>query len=80
MAGIQGRTDMLIRLGEALAAKDDFWGFEGRPGCLIGKLPQMPAANLCNANVLFLKTTFSATPQHRHHPCSLFPCLSCGTS
>lgn len=38
MAGIQGRTDMLIRLGEALAAKDDFWGFEGRPGCLIGKL------------------------------------------
>ncbi|RKL12997.1 hypothetical protein BFJ68_g7379 [Fusarium oxysporum] len=35
MAGIQGRTDLLIRLGEALAAKDDFWGFEGRPGCLI---------------------------------------------
>lgn len=36
MAGIQGRTDLLVRLGEALAAKDDFWGFEGRPGCLIG--------------------------------------------
>ncbi|KAF4956324.1 hypothetical protein FGADI_3901 [Fusarium gaditjirri] len=43
MAGIQGRTDLLIRLGEALAAKDDFWGFEGRPGCLIDHLLGHPS-------------------------------------
>lgn len=37
MTGMQGRTDLLLRLGDALEAKDDYWGYEGRPGCLIGK-------------------------------------------
>jgi hypothetical protein len=37
MAGLQGRTDMLVRLASALNDKDDFFGFDGRPGNLVGE-------------------------------------------
>ncbi|KAF4978650.1 hypothetical protein FZEAL_5012 [Fusarium zealandicum] len=43
MAGMEGRTDMLIRLAGALAAKDDFFGYDGRPGSLIDHLLGHPS-------------------------------------
>ncbi|KAI5461673.1 hypothetical protein BGZ63DRAFT_509102 [Mariannaea sp. PMI_226] len=43
MAGLEGRTEMLVRLASALAAKDDFFGFDGRPGNLVDHLLGHPS-------------------------------------
>lgn len=40
MAGLEGRTDMLVRLGSALQDKPDYFGDDGRPGELIGESAQ----------------------------------------
>lgn len=37
MDGLEGRTGVLIRLGDALEKRDDFFGSEGRPGNMLGK-------------------------------------------
>lgn len=37
LAGLQGRTDLLIRLAGALADKTDYFGADGRPGNMIGE-------------------------------------------
>ena len=36
MAGLEGRAQLLIRLGEALAEKREFFGEDGRPGNMLG--------------------------------------------
>lgn len=36
MAGLEGRAQLLIRLGEALAEKKEFFGEDGRPGNMLG--------------------------------------------
>ncbi|RWA03428.1 hypothetical protein EKO27_g11677, partial [Xylaria grammica] len=36
VAGLEGRAQLLIRLGDALAQKGDFFGEDGRPGNMIG--------------------------------------------
>lgn len=38
MDGLEGRSSLLIKLAEALKARPDFFGEEGRPGNLIGSL------------------------------------------
>lgn len=43
IAGVEGRTDLLVRLGEAMAAKDDFFGFDGRPGSIVDHLLGHPS-------------------------------------
>lgn len=36
MAGLEGRTQLLVRLAEALDASSEFFGQGGRPGNLLG--------------------------------------------
>lgn len=36
LAGIEGRAQLLIRLGDALSRKSQYFGDSGRPGNLIG--------------------------------------------
>jgi len=38
MTGIEGRAQLLIRLGDALDEKKEFFGADGRPGNMIGEL------------------------------------------
>lgn len=37
LAGLEGRTELLIRLAGALADKTDYFGADGRPGNMIGE-------------------------------------------
>ena len=39
MAGIEGRAQLLIRLGKTLAEKREFFGEDGRPGNMLGRFP-----------------------------------------
>jgi hypothetical protein len=36
MAGVEGRGQLLIRLGNALEEKKEFFGENGRPGNMVG--------------------------------------------
>ncbi len=36
MAGVEGRTELLIRLADALDQKREYFGEDGRPGNMIG--------------------------------------------
>lgn len=36
LAGLEGRTELLIKLADALDEKKDFFGLDGRPGNMIG--------------------------------------------
>jgi hypothetical protein len=38
MAGLEGRTELLVRLSGALAEKTEFFGTDGRPGNMVGEL------------------------------------------
>lgn len=37
MAGLEGRTQLLVRLADAMEASNDFFGQDGRPGNMLGK-------------------------------------------
>ena len=39
IAGLEGRTQLLIRLAGALDEKKEFFGEDGRPGNMLGKVP-----------------------------------------
>lgn len=41
VAGLEGRAQLLIRLGDALAEKTDFFGETARPGNMIGGLTSL---------------------------------------
>ncbi|KAL2207855.1 DUF1688 domain-containing protein [Sarocladium strictum] len=43
MAGLEGRTQLLIRLADALEEKTDFWGQDGRPGNMVDHLLSHPS-------------------------------------
>lgn len=38
IAGLEGRAQLLVRLGEALDERKELWGEDGRPGNMLGKL------------------------------------------
>lgn len=38
MAGLEGRTQLLIRLADALEGNKEFFGEDSRPGNMLGKL------------------------------------------
>lgn len=37
MAGLEGRTQLLVRLADALDANKEFFGHDGRPGNMLGE-------------------------------------------
>jgi hypothetical protein len=39
MAGLEGRAQLLIRLGAALEQSKEFFGEDGRPGNMLGRYP-----------------------------------------
>lgn len=39
MAGLEGRCELLVRLGQALEEKKEFFGEDGRPGNMLGMNP-----------------------------------------
>ena len=67
MAGLEGRAQLLIRLGETLAEKREFFGEDGRPGNMLGGLPGADTLGLANA----MQITSSPTPRHRPPASSL---------
>jgi hypothetical protein len=38
MAGLEGRAQLLIRLGRALEQSKEFFGEDGRPGNMLGMI------------------------------------------
>lgn len=42
MAGLEGRTELLTRLADALDEKKDFFGEDGRPGNMVGEFTSTP--------------------------------------
>jgi hypothetical protein len=47
IAGIEGRTQLLVRLAEALEEKTEYFGSDGRPGNMIGMFPEAPRSHSC---------------------------------
>lgn len=39
MSGLEGRTSLLVNLARAMKGGPKFFGEDGRPGNMIGKLP-----------------------------------------
>lgn len=37
LTGLEGRTQLLVRLAEALDSNKEFFGHDGRPGNMLGK-------------------------------------------
>ncbi|KAI1827785.1 hypothetical protein F4861DRAFT_288948 [Xylaria intraflava] len=54
VAGLEGRAQLLIRLGSALAAKPDFFGESGRPGNMIDYLLDHPTTQASSSPVVVL--------------------------
>lgn len=42
MAGLEGRTQLLIRLADALEGNKDFFGSDSRPGNMLGEFQPVP--------------------------------------
>jgi Protein of unknown function (DUF1688) len=77
MAGLEGRTELLIRLASALDEKQEYFGGDGRPGNMIGKCPSFA---LQYPRLLTRQTIFCRTPRHKLRPFLLSLCPSYGTS
>jgi hypothetical protein len=77
MAGLDGRTELLIRLADALREKSEFFGDDGRPGNMIGEMPVILPSEAPLLTVH--KIIFFLTRRRRLRPClsSLSP--FCGT-
>ncbi|KAI0158002.1 DUF1688-domain-containing protein [Hypoxylon sp. FL1284] len=54
VAGLEGRAQLLIRLGGALASKPDFFGDEGRPGNMIDYLLAHPTTQASSTPIVVL--------------------------
>ncbi|KAI1263691.1 DUF1688-domain-containing protein [Xylariaceae sp. FL1019] len=54
VAGLEGRAQLLIRLGHALAEKSDFFGENGRPGNMIDYLLAHPTTQASSSPVVVL--------------------------
>lgn len=70
--GLQGRTGLLQRLGDALQNQEVF-GLEARPGNMLGT-PLRFLENFLSQNVwlISVQTIFFRIQQHRHLPCPSF--------
>ncbi|KAJ8123497.1 hypothetical protein O1611_g9573 [Lasiodiplodia mahajangana] len=54
VAGLEGRAQLLIRLGDALAEKTEFFGETGRPGNMIDYLLDHPTTQASSSPVIVL--------------------------
>ncbi|KAI1770016.1 DUF1688-domain-containing protein [Hypoxylon cercidicola] len=54
VAGLEGRAQLLIRLGSALASKVDFFGDDGRPGNMIDYLLAHPTTQASSTPIVVL--------------------------
>ncbi|KAI6081822.1 DUF1688-domain-containing protein [Hypoxylon rubiginosum] len=54
IAGLEGRAQLLIRLGGALASKTDFFGDDGRPGNMIDYLLAHPTTQASSTPIVVL--------------------------
>ncbi|KAI0509021.1 hypothetical protein F5B22DRAFT_376619 [Xylaria bambusicola] len=54
VAGLEGRAQLLIRLGDALAEKQEFFGEDGRPGNMIDYLLAHPTTQAASSPVVVL--------------------------
>ncbi|CAJ2506571.1 Uu.00g007080.m01.CDS01 [Anthostomella pinea] len=54
VAGLEGRAQLLMRLGTALAEKRDFWGDSGRPGNMIDYLLAHPTTQASSTPIVIL--------------------------
>lgn len=78
LAGLQGRTDLLIRLGGALGDKADYFGQDGRPGNMIG-MCALGTHRIIECKCLQeLQIISCPTLQRKHRRCSLFHYQCCG--
>lgn len=78
MAGIEGRTQLLLRLANALAEKSEYFGENGRPGNMIGMRPGFEPLVTTNTNTASQITCWhilQRRPPRRQSWCS----RPCGT-
>ncbi|KAI1319032.1 DUF1688-domain-containing protein [Xylariaceae sp. FL0255] len=54
VAGLEGRTQLLLRLGEALDQKREFFGHDGRPGNMIDYLLAHPTTQASSCPIVIL--------------------------
>ncbi|KAI0467964.1 hypothetical protein F4859DRAFT_492245 [Xylaria cf. heliscus] len=54
VAGLEGRAQLLLRLGDALAEKKDFFGEAGRPGDMIDYLLAHPTTQASSSPIIVL--------------------------
>ncbi|KAA8634985.1 hypothetical protein SMACR_03939 [Sordaria macrospora] len=52
MAGIEGRAHLLIRLGQALEEKTEFFGADGRPGNMLDHILDHPSTQATNGLIV----------------------------
>jgi hypothetical protein len=56
MAGLEGRTHLLVRLGDALAQKQEFFGENGRPGNMLDYLLSHPSTQASSNLIVLIPT------------------------
>ncbi|KAF6824457.1 Uracil catabolism protein 4 [Colletotrichum musicola] len=59
MAGIEGRTQLLFRLANALAEKSEYFGENGRPGNMIDYLLAHPSTQASSTPIILLPTLWN---------------------
>ncbi|KAK1992534.1 DUF1688-domain-containing protein [Colletotrichum falcatum] len=59
MAGIEGRTQLLQRLADALTEKDEYFGENGRPGNMVDYLMSHPSTQASSMPIVVLPTLWS---------------------
>ncbi|KAL2754830.1 hypothetical protein ACRALDRAFT_2106904 [Sodiomyces alcalophilus JCM 7366] len=59
MAGIEGRTQLLLRLADALNDKKEFFGQEGRPGHMVDYLLSHPSTQASSMPIVAITTLWN---------------------
>ncbi|EPE08494.1 fungal protein [Ophiostoma piceae UAMH 11346] len=59
VAGLEGRANLLIRLGDALASNTEFFGPEGRPGNMVDYLLAHPTTQASSMPIVLLPVLWS---------------------
>ncbi|KAI6366325.1 hypothetical protein MCOR25_005142 [Pyricularia grisea] len=59
LAGLEGRTNLLLRLGKALSESTEFWGEDGRPGNMVDHLLAHPSTQASSMPIVPLPTLWN---------------------
>ncbi|KAF2841323.1 DUF1688-domain-containing protein [Patellaria atrata CBS 101060] len=57
--GLEGRTNLLVRLGTALLQNQDIWGLDGRPGNMLDYLLSHPSTQATSVPIIPVPTLWS---------------------